>query len=507
MSQTKKLWNGEFIFLMLLLGIAARWMLFDIQSGDYVSFLLPWIEEARGAGGWAYVAIDPLRSQASSFNYSPMYQYIICALSMIRLEIPELYLIKIVSVVFDLLCAIAAYGIVYEASEKDTRKATLAFGVTLALPTVMLNSAAWAQADAIYSFFLLLSLWMLLKGKHFLTWLFFGLSLTFKLQALFFLPFLMIAWLLKKTKLRYMFVPVILLCVSMLPAYLLGRPLYSLIEVYTAQVNLYKQLSMNYPNIYTVIPDVINGTLQDQLIRTGVVVTMMLLVMLAYVIYTKTFTVTKQFLLALAVFSMELVVFTLPVMHERYGFAAGLLAMLYGLFGKRRFGIAVGIEALSLATYARFLFSSTVIKLYPLAAVLLLLLLFMAADLWDQMQRNEPEDTSEEEDYFSDAAAAGVPRVSDVQKALSQGKQLRLKRQAGDVRERERRQHMPPYEPLEETPPEIEEEIASEISMTQEVVSDAGTDRDRVQPEQEENAAYHAPTMEELFGKEYATDK
>ena len=551
--ETDKRINGLFVVMMLALGLLARWLLFDFQSGDFVSFLAGWMEECHKAGGWAYVAIDPLRSDASSFNYGCMYQYVICILTMFRGTLPDLYLIKIVSVFFDILCALAAAGIVYEVSEKNERKTLIAFGAVIALPSIVLNSAAWAQADSIYTFFLLMSFLMCLKERHLATWVFFGLSLSLKLQAMFFLPFLLIAWLLKKTKLRYVVAAAAAYLVTLLPAYLLGRPMYSLMEVYTSQVGLYTQLSMNYPNIYTVIPDNIDVWLQELLIPSGVVITVMLLTVLAYVVYTGRMQVTKMFLLTLAVFSMELVVFCLPVMHERYGYAAGLLALLYGLFGAKRLACAVGIEALTLATYARFLFSSTVIKLYPLAAVLLLILLIIGADLWQQMDpcnaenleartrqgkknlqkvsvgavtqiQTEPEkeatpdiketpDTKEASDtvetegeinvdftapeYISEAAAAGVPRVSDIHHAMEEGIDLKLQPQEGDAPE--------DVMNLDELGVPTVSDIVDAADFTIPGTDD-GTDRDRKMPEQE-TTGYHAPTLEELFGAEYATDR
>lgn len=525
-QETDKKINGLFVLVILALGILARWLLFDFQSGDFVSFLAGWMEECTKAGGWNYVAIDPLRSNASTFNYGCMYQYVICFLAMFRGMLPDVYLIKIVSVVFDVLCAIAAAGVAYEVSERNARKSVLAFAVVLSMPSVILNSGAWAQADSLYTFFLLLSLWMLLKERHFATWVFFGLSVSLKLQALFFLPFLLIAWLLKKTQLRYSIAAVAAYLLTLLPAYLLGRPAYSLVEVYTSQVGLYTQLSMNYPNIYTVIPDQIDEGLQQLLIPAGVVITIMLLTILAYICYTKRLYATKMFLLTLAVFSMEMTVFCLPVMHERYGYAAGILAFLYGLFGAKRLGSAVMIEALTLATYARFLFSSTVIKLYPLAAVLLIVILIIGADLWAQMNpHSEPQvsartrqgrenaqkvtvsasTVTESEvkvdpmapEYISEAAAAGVPRVTDIHQAITDGVDLKLRPQEGDAPE--------DVMNLDDLGVPTVDQVRNAADFTI-PAPDNGTDRDRRKPEPE-TEAFHAPTLEELFGAEYATDR
>ena len=76
-------------------------------------------------------------------------------------------------------------------------------------------------------------------------------------------------------------------------------------------------------------------------------------------------------------------------MHERYGFIAEIFAFIYGLFGWKRMCIAIGFEVLTLITYTRYLFGSTIAYLYPLTGIMLVLILFVGYDLYQQMQKEK----------------------------------------------------------------------------------------------------------------------
>ncbi len=64
--------------------------------------------------------------------------------------------------------------------------------VVLFAPTIFINSAAWGQCDAIYAAFCLGSLYFLLKERPAWACTFFALALSFKLQAIFFFPVLLV---------------------------------------------------------------------------------------------------------------------------------------------------------------------------------------------------------------------------------------------------------------------------------------------------------------------------
>jgi Gpi18-like mannosyltransferase len=103
-------------------------------------------------------------------------------------------------------------------------------------PTIFINGAVWGQCDAIYTAFCLGSLYFLLKERPAWACAFFAIAFSFKLQAIFFLPVLLVILLKKKMALRYLiFIPVIFL-LSLAPAFIAGRDAVSLLSIYEGQV-------------------------------------------------------------------------------------------------------------------------------------------------------------------------------------------------------------------------------------------------------------------------------
>ena len=127
-----------------------RGFYFDVQSDDYTTFLAPWTQFFRDNGGFKALAFFP-------GNYNPPYMYFLAAFS--YFGISELYLIKLLSVLFDVLLA---YGCMKLLSLYTGSKAKQ-LGVFLAvlyLPTVVTNGAYWAQCDSIYAFFGIFALYL-----------------------------------------------------------------------------------------------------------------------------------------------------------------------------------------------------------------------------------------------------------------------------------------------------------------------------------------------------------
>ena len=106
------------------------------------------------------------------------------------------------------------------------------FAAVLFAPTVVVNSAAWGQCDSIYAAFCLGSLYFLLRQKPWWACVFFGIALSFKLQAIFFLPVLIIVLVVNRQRCaraarRARDVPLLLV-----PAALAGRDWASLLTIY-----------------------------------------------------------------------------------------------------------------------------------------------------------------------------------------------------------------------------------------------------------------------------------
>ncbi len=381
----------DFLFGMVIafLGLFFRFSLYDIQSGDYMTAFADWMKECHQAGGFAYLGIQPGISDASTFDYNCMFQYCIVLLHYIGGGISDMYLVKTLSVVFDYVCAVTVMRIAYHVTGGDVRKALMAFAGILFLPTVVLNSAAWAQNDSIYTAFVLLSFLHFMKKHDCRAFVYLSIAYCFKQQTIFFLPFVILMWLKNKIKIRYILLMPVIHVGAMIPSAIAGRSWGDLLGIYGNQVSMFSRLSMNYPSIYTIITTDLDKPIRKLIIRGGTIATVMIFGALAYYLYRKQFEITYKYMITLVIFTALLCCFCLPVMHERYAYLPEVLAVIYALYGYKKLPICISLQVLSMITYTRYLFGSTVTKLWPLTIAMLVIILVVGYDLYRQMKTTE----------------------------------------------------------------------------------------------------------------------
>lgn len=175
--ERRRLLPAIVVVAVVVVAVAARLSFVDEVTSDYRAFLSPWYDALAAGGGFRAVG------QAIG-NYNPPYRYLLAAAT--YLPIPKIAAIKLVSIVFDVILAGFAGLIVRR--RFGTWLSVAAFAVVLFAPTVLINSGYWGQCDSIYAAFCLGSLYFLLRGRDWWACIFFGLALSFKLQAVFFLP-------------------------------------------------------------------------------------------------------------------------------------------------------------------------------------------------------------------------------------------------------------------------------------------------------------------------------
>ena len=381
-----------FFTILSCLGVYFRLSLFGIRSGDYVKAFADWMRECHAAGGFAYLGIKPGVSEASTFDYNCLFQYVIVILHYIGGSIPDIYLVKSVPVLFDFICAITVFRIVYHITDKNLTKAMMSYGVMMFLPTAVLNSAAWAQNDSIYTAFVLLSLLHFMKRNDNRAFIYMAFAYSFKQQAIFFVPFIVLMWLKNKVKIRYvLWIPVVHV-LAMVPAAIAGRSWGDLLGTYGRQVQMFSRLTMNYPSIYTIVSGDLSSAGRKILISAGTMATVIIMGVLAYYVYKKNFEVTGKYMVTLVVFTAEICCFCLPAMHERYGYIPEIVAVIYAILSIKRVPVCVALQVITMITYTRYLFGSTVLTLWPLSIAMLVVIMVVGYDLYLQMR--EPEVTS-----------------------------------------------------------------------------------------------------------------
>lgn len=369
-----------FILSLFVFAFMVRWKLMPIESADYWGFLEDWMRQIREAGGF-----PSLGRQIS--NYTSPYMYLMCLVSYITKE--DLYGLKLISVLFDYLASIGIFLIIYQLTE-STGKSILGMAALLLSPTVILDSAYWCQCDIIYTTFILFALYCFFKGSNRGCMIFIGIAFSFKLQTLFILPFLVIMWLKRKTiKLRdFVWIPVIYV-VSALPAWGAGRNFKELMLIYFDQTNTYPWGTLEYPNIYALLgeamPDMRHA---GEVGGAGTFMAVILLGCVAYYLYIRRFRLTGELMVTIALFTVAVTVYSLPHMHDRYGFLIDLLAIPYGVFRPRKLPVTCGFMLISVLTFMPYLIAVHVVPLQYLAIAMFCLLVYVGLDLYRQVQEN-----------------------------------------------------------------------------------------------------------------------
>ena len=126
--------------LLMALALGLRAAVLDYKTLDYINFLSRWVEFFRQHGGFRALKY-PIG------NYNIPYLYFLALFSV--LPIDDLYLIKLLSILSDVLLAWASM-LLCSRFTKSRPRLLAAFFSVLFLPTVFLNSAVWAQCDSIY---------------------------------------------------------------------------------------------------------------------------------------------------------------------------------------------------------------------------------------------------------------------------------------------------------------------------------------------------------------------
>ena len=313
---------GAFIgAVVLALGVRACFL--DYRSGDYIGFYQQWFEFIRHHGGFL-----ALRHQFS--NYNMPYLYLLAAASYLPLS--PLMAVKLVPVVFDVLVGWFTYRILGTRYPAGPR--ALAGGaVAMLLPSVVLNSSMWGQADATYVACVLGALYYVLRRKPWIACSLFGLAVAFKLQAVFIFPLLPLLVLRKWLTWRSLLaIPGVFLLLD-LPAILLGARPRDVFLVYFDQVTLNDGFTFTTPNVYQFLGGPTGG---DLLTVAGVALTGAVVVAVTAALVLRRVELSESRVVLAAAVTVLLVPFLLPKMHERYFYLADVLTLVAAFWLPRR---------------------------------------------------------------------------------------------------------------------------------------------------------------------------
>lgn len=328
----------------MVLALLLRFTLREFPSGDYKAFLSHWYDFIVEQGGF--------RALAYNFsNYNPPYLYLMALVIWLCPWLPKIVAIKLISVVFDLICAAFVYKLVRLKYPEGLTPVFSSLAVLFA-PTVFLNSAMWGQADVIYTTGLVACLYYFCRHRPRLALVAFGLAFAFKMQAMFLAPFLLALLVKKEFAWKSVVIVPSVYLLSLAPAWLAGRPFLDLLLIYLSQSTQYRSLSKNAPSFYVWFPD----SVYDFLYPAGLILAMVVALILVIGVHKSQVKVDRELMVQLALLSVLSMPYFLPKMHDRYFFAADVLSIVFGFYFPAYFFIPIAVIASSFFAYFPYLF-------------------------------------------------------------------------------------------------------------------------------------------------------
>jgi Gpi18-like mannosyltransferase len=380
--------------LLFLLALVLRLLLYKSINYDYVYYISPWYDHIKSNGGFAAL-------KDNFYNYNPPYLYLIALVT--YLPIPEMLALKGISIVFDFVLAFFTYLIIHLKYKRSTA-ACIGALVLLFAPTIVLNSAVWGQCDAIYTAFCLGCLFFLLKDRGGWACAFFSLAISFKLQAIFVLPVLLIVLIKRKTALKdylkYLLLILAIFFVLLIPTLIAGRSLGSILSVYPAQIatggvgtdipgapvvnasqaaNVFLPTNLTYdaPSFYQWLP-VAPGMYW---MYAGILLAGLMVLLVSILVWTSKIALTPAIIVKIAFVLVLAIPFLLPRMHERYFYVADVVSIIYAFYTPRFYYIAIMVQICSFSSYVPFLYHVLLFDLRVIAGVVLVVVLITLADL------------------------------------------------------------------------------------------------------------------------------
>ena len=340
-----------YVFLIAsLTAVYARVSGFGFQSVDFDSFLNPWYWTMHDMS-----IHDALATQVGDYNV--LYQELILILTRIPV-LASLTKYKILSCMFDFGLAAAGAMLIKTLGGSQT-KALLGYIALLFLPTVVLNSSVWGQADSMFTMFAVFSLCFLFRRQYRAAFILYGLSFACKLQAIFLFPFFVFMCVKdERSFLNFLWIPASVYFVS-LPALLAGRNLLSPILIYAAQTSEYPSISCRALNLWMLFQNqegLIDGYVP--LHKYAICLTFITLGV-GYLLMFRRKSDSSLHDLKYAAWCTWACFLFLPSMHDRYQYLCGiLLVMIAVVCSDREYCFyALSCELISLCIYGVNLFA------------------------------------------------------------------------------------------------------------------------------------------------------
>ena len=367
---------------LTLLAFAARYAVLDYVTLDYSDFLSRWVEYFRENGGFT-----ALSRQIGNYNIPYLYFLALFSYSSIN----DLYLIKLLSILFDVLLAWGASLLLGRFTQSAARRMGVFFTV-LMLPTVFLNGALWAQCDSIYVALALLGIYCALDDRPVIAMVLAALSFGFKLQAVFILPVYVVLWIYGKLNWKHFLIFPVTYVVLVIPAVLLGRPFIETLTLYFDQTSsIGTGLNYNSPSVYALFQYTLPEAYNDLASKLGIVAAFVYMAAVLAVCFVFRSRLSDRAVLGAAVLLVIGIPFLLPHMHERYFFAADILSVALAFTAPMYAAAALLVQFASLLGYHAYLKMRYLLLMDRGAAALIIALILTTVYFISELAAKNPK--------------------------------------------------------------------------------------------------------------------
>lgn len=363
------------IILITSLGLYLRYKLYPFESQDYIQNLSRWWDKLDAAGG-----IPGLKLLVG--NYTQPYVYLMALGT--YLPWSSLTVIKTISVVFDLALAIIIAITVFHCTNHKT-KALFAYCFTFLAPTVVMNSALWAQCDSVIMVFIALTILFFLKDKPQYACISFGIAMAIKIQSIFIAPVFLVLWMNRKLKFKHLLLIPLSYAICFIPTALAGGNYFdALIFAYWQVTTTANDLSFNCANMWAPIRSLVNYDIS----KSATLLALSTTFLAAYMCIRRKLDLNKYLLISLFLLFSLIIPFMLPHMHERYYYYAEIIAIVYAMMNTKKIYVPITIMFVSVFSYLPFLFNIEPINLSVLSIAILILIVDLSLDVKNQLNKN-----------------------------------------------------------------------------------------------------------------------
>ncbi len=379
--------------LLLLAAFAVRVLLFPLQGyqNDMATFTY-WFNTAADHGIRPFYTV--VMQQAGWIDYPPFNVYIFYVFGSLAHTFTATdpsFFVKLAPTLFDLATSALIY--LFIRKQLTFKQSLLATALYAFNPAIIFNVAVWGQFDAIYTFFLVLSLLLALKRKPELSAIVFAVGLLTKPQGIALLPLIAVL-IFKKDGLKRLLTSVATFIATIFIVILpfeWSNPVTFLSGIYFGAYSGYQYTSINAFNLWGMfglwIPD--GGLYILGWILFGVSAAFTL-----YVLHRR-FHVSGDMLAVFAAFMLFFAFFMLPTrIHERYLFPAISMLVLLVPFAKKLRPFYLGLTATLFVNEAYVLYYLNMNAFIPsgdlvvlsVSIINLVMFLYASVLMWDELK-------------------------------------------------------------------------------------------------------------------------